>query len=191
MSGPLAGRLLTERGHPSGAELVLGANIMRVAEPEFAFRLGRTLGPGDGPYEVDTVMGAVDALLPSIEVPDSRFVDFSAVGERQLIADDGCAHEYVVGAAGPDTWRDVDLAEHAVSISAGPGREHAGKGGNALGDPRVALTWLVNEVTALGGSVEAGQIVMTGACAVPLPVEPGDAVVADFGPLGTVTASFA
>ena len=37
VSGPIAGRLLAERAHQDGAELVFGDNRMRVAEPEFAF----------------------------------------------------------------------------------------------------------------------------------------------------------
>jgi len=34
----------------------------------------------------------------------------------------------------------------------------------------------------------AGQIVTTGTCLVPLAVEPGDRVVADFGAIGSVNA---
>jgi len=43
VDGPLAGRLLAEQVLPNGAEVSLTANLMRVAEPEFAFRMARTL----------------------------------------------------------------------------------------------------------------------------------------------------
>ncbi len=46
VDGPLAGRLLSENVSESGAELPLKANQMRVAEPEFAFRMARDLVPG-------------------------------------------------------------------------------------------------------------------------------------------------
>jgi 2-keto-4-pentenoate hydratase len=38
--------------------------------------------------------------------------------------------------------------------------------------------------------LQAGDVVMTGTCVVPVPVKPGDAVVADFGAFGRVSARF-
>jgi 2-keto-4-pentenoate hydratase len=66
-----------------------------------------------------------------------------------------------------------------------------GKGANVLGDPRAALTWLVNELSALQVTLAAGQVVTTGTCLAPLPIEPGDRFVADFGVLGRVSATMA
>src|SRR3954469_22601963 len=43
VDGPLAGRLLQERVIASGENVPLGANHMRVAEAEFAFRMGTDL----------------------------------------------------------------------------------------------------------------------------------------------------
>jgi 2-keto-4-pentenoate hydratase len=63
---------------------------------------------------------------------------------------------------------------------------HSGKGRNVLGDPLVALTWLVNELAGLGIALDAGQIVTTGTCVVPVPIAAGDAVRANFGPIGEV-----
>src|ERR1700712_1456502 len=45
VDGPLAGRLLAERVGEDGSELAFGANLMRVAEPEFAFRMASDLPP--------------------------------------------------------------------------------------------------------------------------------------------------
>jgi 2-keto-4-pentenoate hydratase len=45
VDGPLAGRLLAERVFGDDDEIRLGANRMRVAECEFAFRMGRDLPP--------------------------------------------------------------------------------------------------------------------------------------------------
>src|SRR5690349_24207678 len=39
VDGPLAGRLLAERVHPSGSSMSIAGNAMRVVEPEFAFRM--------------------------------------------------------------------------------------------------------------------------------------------------------
>jgi len=64
-----------------------------------------------------------------------------------------------------------------------------GIGANVLGDPRVALAWLANELSALGITLRAGQVVTTGTCLVPLEIAPGDHVRMDFGALGRVECS--
>jgi 2-keto-4-pentenoate hydratase len=186
VDGPLAGRLLAQRVHPDGATIPLGANRMRVAEPEFAFRFGRDLSPRAAPYSVAEVLDAAAALHTAIELPDSRFQDFTTVGAAQLIADNACGHEFVLGAATDAPWREIDLARHRVvgRVAGQPPRE--GGGANVLGDPRVALAWLVNELSGLGLSVAAGQVVTTGTCMTPLAIAAGDAIAADFGALGSV-----
>jgi len=63
-------------------------------------------------------------------------------------------------------------------------------GAQVLGDPRVALTWLANELSELGVTLAAGQVVTTGTCLTPLPVAPGDHVRGDFGELGSVSLRF-
>ena len=187
VDGPLAGRLLAERAIGDGGLLELGANHMRVAEPEFAFRMARDLPPRGAPYTVDEVLAAVGTLHPAIEVPDSRYDDFTTVGAPQLIADDACAHWFVLGPEAPATWRSIDLAAHAVLGTVTSGIERQGRGANVLGDPRTALTWLANELSGLGIALRAGQVVTTGTCLVPLPIAEGDEVTADFGLLGRVT----
>src|SRR5690349_15953396 len=110
VDGPLAGRLLAERAYGTGSTLPFGANRMRVVEMEFAFRLGRDLPPRARPYPVDEVVAAVATLHPAIEVPDSRYDDAATVGAPQLIADNACAHDFVLGPAAPVPWRALDLA---------------------------------------------------------------------------------
>ena len=163
---------------------------MRVAEPEFAFRFATALKPRRKEYTLEDVLGAVGSLHPAIEIPDSRFENFATVGEAQLIADNACAHEFILGPAAEADWRAIDLSQHKATIEAVGGAVHDGIGANVLGDPRDALLWLVQEVTGLGLTIEAGQVVTTGTCTEPLDIEPGDEVIADFGALGDVNVSF-
>ena len=187
VDGPLAGRLLRERVRASGDTAPFGRHAqMRVAEAEFAFRMARALPPQSRPYAVDEVLGAVATLHPAIELPDSRFDDFTIVGAPQLIADNACAHYFVLGEASPETWRALDLVEHRVNGVVTGKLQREGKGANVLGDPRVALTWLANELSGLGITLDAGQVVTTGTCLVPLEIDAGDHVRMDFGTLGTV-----
>ena len=192
VDGPLAGRLLRERVIPDGGRVPFGRNHMRVAEAEFAFRFGVDVPPRDTPYSTADILDAVRTLHPAIEIPDSRYTDFTIVGAAQLIADNACAHYFVLGPEADTNWRAIDLAaHHAVgSIRRVDGRwlDRQGIGANVLGDPRDALAWLVNELSALGITIGAGEVVTTGTCLVPLPIEGGDLVEADFGVLGRVRA---
>jgi 2-keto-4-pentenoate hydratase len=187
---PLAGRLLAEMVVPEGSELTLAGNAMRVAEPEFVFRLATDLVPRDDPYDVTEVIAAVASLHLGIEVPDSRFVEFPAAGGPQLIADNACAHRWALGPKAPATWRDLDLSVHPVHCTVGSRYERDGSGGNVLGDPRIGLTWLANELSGLGITMGAGQYVTTGTCTSPLDIQPGETVVADFGSLGSMSLHF-
>jgi 2-keto-4-pentenoate hydratase len=186
VDGPLAGRLLKERAFESGVTVPFGHNHMRVAEAEFAFRMGRDLTPRWGPITVDEALEATASLHPAIEIPDSRYDDFTVVGAPQLIADNACAHYFVLGSEAPPSWRDLDLAAHPVAGEIVGKVSREGIGSNVLGDPRIALAWLANELSGLGITLRAGQVVTTGTCLVPLEIAPGDHVRMDFGVLGRV-----
>lgn len=191
VSGPLAGRLLQSRCLADGATVSLAGNFMAVAEAEFAFRIGRDIKRvGSAPLSVSEVMASVEALHVAIEVPASRFEDFAKAGEAQLIAEFACACFFVVGPEVTTDWRSVDLKDHQVSVTCNGAIVAQGQGSNVLGDPRLALTWLANELLDHDRCLQAGDVVMTGTCVVPVPVKPGDAVVADFGAFGSVSARF-
>jgi 2-keto-4-pentenoate hydratase len=191
VGGPLPGRILSAFVHPPGASVSLAGNRMRVVEPEFAFRFGADLPPRTAPYSEAEVLAAVASLHPAFEVPNSRFAEFTRAGEAQLLADDACCGEFVFGAPAPEAWREIDLAAHRVHarVTDAAGRERHtrnGEGRAALGDPRTALVWLANDLSARGITLRAGQTVSTGTCMVPLEVQPGDEVHADYGVLGRI-----
>jgi 2-keto-4-pentenoate hydratase len=189
VDGPLAGRLLAERVIVDGGNCPLGNNLMKVAEMEFAFRMARDLPPRAQPYGRDEVMAAVGSLHPAIELPDSRFHDFTSVGAAQLIADNACAHRFVLGAAASAAWRDIDLSRHAVRAIANGAPAGEGSGANVLGDPRLALTWLANEISRHGMTLRTGEVVTTGTCVRPVPIAAGDRISGDFGVLGLVAVT--
>ena len=189
VDGPLAGRLLAARVVPIDTPVPLGDNHMRVAEAEFAFRMGADLPARDQPFDVKEVMAAVDTLHPAIEIPDSRYGDFTIVGAPQLIADMACACWFVLGPATTAPWRDHDLARHALTARRNGEFVSEGRGANALGDPRVALAWIANELVAHGLHLRAGDVVTTGTCVVPFAIAAGDRIEADFGAFGRVAAS--
>lgn len=186
---PMAGRILAERVIENGGSCSLGSNQMRVAELEFAFRIGRTLPISEVPYTVKQVLENVDSLHPAIEIPDSRIREFEKAGEAQLIADNACAHRFLLGAAASVDWRLINLAHHVVRGETGRGLVAEGRGANVLGHPAIALTWLANELSSLGLPLYSGCIVTTGTCIQPMKIEAGDVVRGDFGVLGSVSLS--
>lgn len=190
VDGPLAGRLLAEQVSESGATLPLGSTLMHVAEAEFAFRMARTLPPRTDEYRQEEVMAAVGTLHPAIEVPDSRYDDFVTAGAPQLLADNACADRFVLAPAASEDWRRIDLATHPVQARVGSRYTREGQGANVLGDPRIALTWIANELSRIGVPLAAGQVVTTGTCVPPLEIQAGDTVSANFGVIGSVTVSF-
>lgn len=189
VAGPLAGRIMRDTVIADGGTASMKGNAMRVGEPEFCFRMGRDLAPRPVPYTIDEVLAAVDTLHPAIEIPDSRFTDFAGAGEAQLIADNACAHLFVLGASTSANWRAMDLVEERPQIAL-RGERYVGHGKNVLGDPRVALAWLANELRGLGITLRAGEVVTTGTCHPPLPIQAGDHFAVDFGVLGRVSVKF-
>ncbi len=187
VDGPMAGRLLAERRIPDGGSLVLGSNLMKVAEMEFAFRFGEDVMPRSDAYSQAEVLDRVSALHPAIELPDSRYDHFETVGDLQLIADNACAHYFVLGAAAPEHWRSLDLAAYTVRGLKNGAVAETGIGANVLGDPRIALTWLVNELSRFGTPLKKDQVVITGTCLKPIPIAVGDRVAGDFGDLGRIS----
>jgi 2-keto-4-pentenoate hydratase len=186
VDGPMAGRILRETVIADGGTASMAGNEMRVGEPEFAFRMRADLPPRPSPYTVAEVLDAVDTLHPAIELPDSRFSDFLSAGAAQIIADNACAHLFVLGPATRSNWRALDLVEHRPVITLRENR-FIGHGKNVLGDPRIALAWLANELRQLGLTLRAGEVVTTGTCHPPLPIEAGDVFEADFGVIGKVS----
>ncbi len=191
VDGPLAGRLLESKFHRSGATLTADGLHMAVIEAEFAFRLGADLPGPDPDYTADRVMDAVAALHTALEIPDSRFTDFTRVGAAQLVADNACTEYFVLGPEAPAGWRDIDLARQPVTLRIDGVRAAEGSGANVLGDPRLALAWLANDRIRHGAPLCAGETITTGTCIVPAAIRPGNRVAADFGSLGRVEAAFA
>jgi len=190
VAGPIAGCLLSARAREAGARISLTGNNMKVAEAEFAFSMGRPLPKRAKTYSIAEVLEAVASLHPAIEVPDSRYKDFTRVGAEQLIADVACACWFVLGPAARVDWRVRNLAMHGVAAYRNGAPAGKGSGANVLGDPRSALAWIANELSAYGDGLRAGDVVITGTCLTPVPVSAGDSVKVDFADFGALEVGF-
>jgi 2-keto-4-pentenoate hydratase len=189
VDGPLAGRLFARFLRQETDAIAATPLLMRVAEAEFAFRFARAMPPREGDYATAEVLDAVGALHLAIEVPDSRYNDFATAGAAQLVADDACAAFFVLGREVKD-WRGLDLVAQKGALLRDGDLVSSGSGALVLGDPRLALTWFVNDRSRRGVTVRRGDIVTTGTCAKPAAVAPGARIEARFEGLGAVTIRF-
>jgi 2-oxo-hept-3-ene-1,7-dioate hydratase len=69
--------------------------------------------------------------------------------------------------------------------------EETGLGAGVLDHPARGIAWLAERLHTYGMEIGAGDVVLSGSFIRPVECRPGDAIVADFGPHGTVGVSFA
>jgi 2-keto-4-pentenoate hydratase len=187
---PCAGSVFAKGVHESGASLRAGDFVRVGVECEIAVRLGRDLAASRAPFTADTVAQAIEAYLPAIEIVDDRYVDWQTIGAPTLVADDFFAAGCVLGtpvarSAAPDL---LDVVGRAVINGVEVGH---GTGADVLGHPHNALAWLANHLAAGGGSLHAGQLVLTGSLVKTIWLNAGDEVMMDLSGLGAVHAAFA
>jgi 2-keto-4-pentenoate hydratase len=136
------------------------------------------------------VLDAIVAIHVAIEVPQSRLTPRVRRGAPHLLADNACAGSFLFGDAMPFS-PGVDLTAQAVRVDRRSGASVHGSGANVMSDPLAALTWLANDLRERQRGIQEGDIVATGSATTPIPVGPGERLVADFGVLGRVAVRFA
>lgn len=186
---PVYGQLLASTTFDSPTELPAARFTHRVIEAEFGIRMGADVAPARGPHTADSIAPFVAEVLPSIEVVDHRFVDWS-VGALSVAADNAIHGCWVPGRSGGDDWRTLDLAAHAVTVSVDGEPASSGTGAAVLGHPLNVVAWLADELPRFGRRLHAGDYITTGVCTDVFEAGAGSTVVADFGSLGEVSITW-
>jgi 2-keto-4-pentenoate hydratase len=186
---PFAGTLLDQFMLESPAGIPSDGCFVRVIECEYAFKMADDFLPAAAPYDLDAIVAGVASLVLSIEVVDSRYIDSSKVGGLQVIADSGGAGYWVKGQEIID-FHDIDFEDASVSLLVNGEECATGQSSNVYGSPLNSLAWLINHVCLSGREVKAGHYITVGTFNAPMPVNPGDYVIADFGQLGKVEVGF-
>ncbi len=183
---PDYGHLLDDMFYLEHSPIPAEAFLAPRAEPEIAFVLKRPLrGPG---VTVAEALAAVDFVLPSLEIVDSRIRDWK-IGLLDTIADNASSAGVVLGSR-PTPVDAVDLRLVGCLLMKNSEVADTGAGGAVLGSPVNALVWLANTVGGRGVVLQAGHVILPSSCTTMVPVGAGDTVTADFGLLGSVTARF-
>jgi len=182
---PVAGALFADHFHRAPANLTLSKFIATVIECEISFRLARDLPQRSTPYTDAEIADAIDAIVPCYEFPDNRVP--ADAPDLLKLADDMGNGAFVAGEPVVD-WRKVDLSQIEIVLTLDGSEIARGPAARILGNPLKAVTALANAQPLPTGGLKAGQIVTTGTCTTPLPLQRGD-YVADFAALGKVKLS--
>ncbi len=187
---PVCAPLPAEGLVPGGASLVGAAWHLRGVEAELAFRLGTDLPPRGLPYTRDEVADAIDAVLPVIEVAETRLVDWLDASPSALLADLLCHGGLVLGEPAPfeRAWLDLAHTEVVMHFDAQVVAHTVGE--HTHPDVGALLVWLANEAAARGAGLRAGQVVTTGSCTGMLFASQGTAVRAEVKGLAPLHARF-
>lgn len=156
---PVAGVILKERVHQSGARLRLSDYGRLGLEFEIAVRMARDLRPNVGRVDLSEVAAAVDAVAPALEIVDDRCCDYATIEVLSLIADNSWNAGIVLGNFS-QPWPDLAAVEGVVTSNGAV--VDRGLGRDVLGHPFQSVAWLAEHLAATGDLLRAGDIVMTG-----------------------------
>ncbi|ORB84316.1 2-keto-4-pentenoate hydratase [Mycobacterium kansasii] len=155
-------------------------------EVEVGFILAGDL-PGAGCTE-DDVLAATGALVPSIELIDTRIKDWQ-IKICDTIADNASAAGFVLGAARVSP-ADIDVKAIDAVLTRNGEVAAEGRSDAVLGNPVTAVAWLARKVDSFGVRLRKGDIVLPGSCTFAVDARAGDEFVADFAGLGSVRLTF-
>jgi 2-keto-4-pentenoate hydratase len=157
---PIAGVVLADRVHRSGARVALGDYGRLGLEFEIAVRMAADLPAEEGAsLSIESVARHVDGVAAAIEIVDDRAADYAVLDVLSLVADNSWNGGIVLSEF-QKPWPALDAAlgivtRHGAEVDRGHGRD-------VLGHPFAALAWLAGHLARHGRSLKAGDIVMTG-----------------------------
>ena len=158
-------------------------------EPEFSFIMKNELDPLKAPYSSNTVYESILAVIPSIELVDSRYKDWTNVGVYNLIADNAVHAHWVYGIENKNL-NFFNFDNHSVKLFINEKLIEKGNSSAVMGNPINSLTWLINNLAINGKILPKNYYVSTGTCTRAIPISKDDKVTADFGKLGIVSFDF-
>jgi 2-keto-4-pentenoate hydratase len=187
VDSPDHGPILGSTVYADGDAISLSHFIQPKIEAEIAFVLGSALrGPG---VTVLDARQAIAGVVAAVEIVDSRFADWR-IRLADTVADLASNGAVAVSSrlVPPDG---LDPRLIGMVLTRRGELVDTGVGAAALGDPVGVVAWLANTLGEMGGGLEPGQLIMTGALHAAVPMRAGDVFRADFDRLGPVTVRVA
>jgi 2-oxo-hept-3-ene-1,7-dioate hydratase len=155
-------------------------------EVELAFVLSAPLQGPD--CTIGEVLAASDHVRPALEILNSH-IELEGRTIVDTIADNAAYGGMVLG-GNPTRPDAVDLRWVSALLYRNETVEETGVAAGVLNHPAAGVAWLANKLHQHGESLGAGEIILAGSFTRPMWVSRGDTVLADYGPMGTITCRF-
>lgn len=137
------------------------------------------------PASTTDVLQATYAVVPVIEILESRFQGWTIPSAQDVIADNTSAGRIFVGET-LTAVTDVDMPTESVLVSVNGNIETTGTGADIMGHPARAVSWLANRLDKRDDVLQAGELVMTGGITAAIDIESGDVYNVTFGSIGSI-----
>jgi 2-keto-4-pentenoate hydratase len=174
----------------SGADLIGPPWRMRGIEVEVAVRLGKDLPAAGGIPDMRTIASAIEAVLPVIEVVETRLADWRGSDPLAQLADLQSHGALVLGAASSFDPGALDLRTVEAYLAFDGQPVAVTRGANPAADIWRLIGWLALHCAQRGQPLRAGQVVTTGSCTGMLFAPEGAHVQAQLAGIGTVELRF-
>ncbi|WP_123039633.1 2-keto-4-pentenoate hydratase [Cohnella candidum] len=183
---PDYGHLLDDMVVENGGVIPFSRVLQPRVEAEIAFVLKRDLiGPR---ISATDVLLATDYVLPALEIVDSRVADWK-IKLQDTVADNASSGLYVLGGR-PVKPSDVDLTLAGMALYKNGELMNTGVGAAALGNPAACVAWLANKLFEFGITLQAGEVILSGALSAAVNAAPGDHFHTRIAHLGEVSVRF-
>ena len=167
-----------------GSKVSMSTMNRPLVEIEIVFVLKEELtGPSVNAIDV---IRATDFVLPAIEVVDGRYSRSGSGGVVDSIADAASCGFVMVG-GNPTSLTDIDIRTVGGALYMNGELEESGVASAVMGNPVNSVAWLARKLHEFDVALPAGQTILSGSFIRARTIGVGDAVLADFGELGTIS----
>lgn len=135
------------------------SNGVALVEAELGFRLGRDVPAGAAPGDRAGYAALVDAVVPTLEILETRLSPPAAQDPLWKLADLQANGGVVLGR--PVPWEDADLGAVRLALDAG-GEAGFEARTHPFGAPFDLFCWTVEHVALRRGGLRRGDVVITG-----------------------------
>jgi 2-oxo-3-hexenedioate decarboxylase len=183
---PSYGWLLAGSRLGPGEALIASKLIQPRVEPEIAFLTSRPLAGKS--VTVPEVLAATEAVMPAIDVLDSRYAGYRFT-LPDVIADNASAARFLVG--DPVPVDGIDLRMVGCVFTKNGELVATAAGAAVLDHPAAAVAWFVRKLAERGRVLPAGSLVLAGALTAAEPVTAGDLISVEIDRIGSLQLTVA
>ncbi|WRS30024.1 2-oxo-hepta-3-ene-1,7-dioic acid hydratase [Actinomycetaceae bacterium MB13-C1-2] len=183
---PDYGAIFDDMVYENGEEIPFDRFSNVRIEVELAFVLKDELAGTD--VNIFDVLRATEYVVPALEILSSR-IEMEGRTIVDTISDNAAMGAMVYGGnpMAPDA---LDLRWVSALLYRNQTIEESGVAAAVLNHPATGVAWLAGKLAQHGEILRAGDIVLAGSFTRPMWAEKGDTVLADYGPMGTVSCRF-